>query len=301
MQINQSNLTKLYEGLRVIYMEAYQGGAPFWEKLAMRTTSTQATELYKWLGSIPGMKEFLGEANINNLASHGFQIVNKEFDNVVAIPQADVERDSYGVYNPLFSAMGLAARQHKDELLAEVMVNGFDEVCYTGKAFFAADHEPQKGGKKFSNKATKKFSQANFRTARTNIKSRLNAKGRAMNLGIDLMLVVSPKNEDAARETLLADRNANGATNTDKGTAKLEVWPQLAGLNEDAWFLLEAGMPVKPFIVQVEKDTSFAALTNPDSEHVMTKHEFLYGAYGRYNAGYGLPELAYGSDGSTAA
>lgn len=301
MQINQSNLTKLYEGLRVIFMEAYQGGTTKWEMLAMRTTSTQEKEIYKWLGAIPGMKEFLGEANINNLASHGFDIRNKEFDNVIAVPQADIERDSYGVYNPMFQAMGLAARQHRDELLAEIMVDGFSEACYTGKNFFAANHEPQKGGTKFSNKGTKKFSQANFQTARQNLKSRLNAKGRAMNLGVDLVLVVSPKYESEAREVLLADRIANGKTNVDKGTARLEVWPMLSGLNEDAWFLLEAGMPVKPFIVQIEKDTSFAALTNPDSEHVMLKHEFLYGAYGRYNAGYGLPELAYGSTGADAA
>lgn len=301
MQINQANLRKLFEGLRVIFAEAYQAGEPMWEKFAMRTSSTNETELYKWLGSIPGMKEFLGEANINNLASHGFQIINKEFDNIVTIPQADIERDSFGVYNPLVRSMGLAARQHKDELLAEAMVGGFDEKGYTGSNFFSNNQEPQKGKTRFSNKGTKKFSQANYRTARQNLKGRLNAQGRSMNLGTNLVLVVSPKNEDAARETLLADRNANGATNTDKGTATLEVWPQLSGLNEDAWFLLETGLPVKPFIVQIEKDTTFSSLTNPDSEHVMTRHEFLYGAYGRYNAGYGLPELAYGSDGSQAA
>jgi phage major head subunit gpT-like protein len=65
------------------------------------------------------------------------------------------------------------------------------------------------------------------------------------------------------------------------------------------WFLFDAGYPVKPFIFQVEKETALVALNQPGDDHVFKHHEFLYQAYGRYNAGYGLPELAYGSDGTT--
>ena len=46
---------------------------------------------------------------------------------------------------------------------------------------------------------------------------------------------------------------------------------------------------------------ALVTLTQPDSDHVFKKHEFLYQAYGRYNAGYGLPELAFGSTGVDAA
>jgi len=210
--------------------------------------------------------------------------------------------------------MGLAAKQHPDELVANLLINGFTSPCYTGKNFFDLNHEPQKGGSKFSNKGTKKLSVDNFTAARANIKGRLNAKGRPMNLGKKLLLIVSPANETLARQILQADFiqqtatnkagteniGAAAVTNVNKGTAELLVWPQLAA-NPDAWFLLETGFPIRSLIFQVNKEATLQALTQPGSDHVFKKHEFLYQAYGRYNAGYGLPELAYGSTGADPA
>lgn len=301
MQINQANLAALYKGYRTQFLEAYQGAKPIWPGLAMKTTSTAAEEIYHWLGAVPGMRKLIDEIQIRNLAAHKYTITNDEFESTIAVKQADIERDTYGIYNPLMQSLGLAAAQHPDELVAALLAEGFDNECYTGKNFFDTDHEPQKGKTKFSNVGTKKLSAANFQTARANIKGRLNAQGRAMNLGVDLLLIVSPKYEATARQIVVADRDPSGATNVNAGTARLLVWSQLAALNEDAWFLIETGYPVKPFIFQEEKAATLESLTSPDSDHVFKKHEFLYQAYGRYNAGYGLPELAYGSDGSQAA
>jgi phage major head subunit gpT-like protein len=314
MQINQSTLAALYKGYRVLYDEAYQAGATMWDQLAMRTASMSEEELYHWLGSIPGMTKLVGEIVIRNLAAHRMSIINDEFADVIAVREKDIDRDTYGIYNPLFSALGLAARQHPDELVANLLINGFASLCYTGKNFFDTNHEPQKGGTKFSNLGTKKLSAQNFSTARTAIKSVKNAQGRPMNLGQKLVLVVAPKNEDLGRSILQGDyiqaavknvagtENIGGAaiTNVQKGTASLMVWPQLSTA-EEAWFVLEVGRPIRPLIMQFEKEAKLISLTNPESDHVFKKHEYLYQAYGRYNAGYGLPELAWGSDGSTAA
>jgi phage major head subunit gpT-like protein len=279
----------------------------------MKTTSNAAEEIYHWLGSVPGMRRLIGEIAIQNLTAHNYSIRNDEFESTVAVKQADIERDAYGIYNPMFQAMGLAAAQHPDELVAGLLVNGFTTKDYTGKNFFDTSKKAEPDTKyPFTNKTTLKLSSGNFETARTNIKSRLNAKGRPMGLGRDLVLVVSPQNESLARTILQADfiqATAQGVTpssttplasvtNVNKGTARFVVWPQLAS-NPDMWFLFDAGYPVKPFIFQVEKETALVALNQAGDDHVFKHHEFLYQAYGRYNAGYGLPELAYGSDGTT--
>lgn len=300
MQINQATLAALFKGYRTQYLEAYQAGQPFWPRFAMRSPSSAAEEIYHWLGAVPGMRKLVDEIQIRNLSAHRYTIVNDEFESTAAVKEADIERDTFGVYNPLFAAMGMAAAQHPDELLGALMVAGFATECYTGKNFFDSNHEPKKGGTKFSNAGTKKLSAANYRIARANIKSRLNAEGRPMNLGRDLVLVVSPTYESTGREILQAEKIGNN-TNVDRGTAKLEVWPQLSAAGEHYWFLIETGYPVKPFIHQVEKEPTLASLTNMESDHVFKKHEYLYQAYGRYNAGYGLPELAYGSTGADAA
>ena len=286
MIITTANLRTLNRGFRTLFLDAYQGGAPMVGKLAMRTTSSSKEEFYGWLGAVPGMRELIGEVHIRNIVDHNFSIANKEFESTIGVKRAEIERDRFGIYNPLFQAMGIAARQHPDELLADKMIAGFTELSYTGTAFFGANHAP-KGAKKtkFSNKGTKKLSAANFRTAKQNIKSRLNAEGRPMNLGIDLVLIVSPTYEDTAREILLADRNANGATNTDKGTAKLEVWPQLAA-NEHAWFLFEMGYPVKPFIHQVRSRPIVRSFDRSDNESAVMHNRFVFAVDGDDGGSY---------------
>lgn len=311
MQINQASLAALYKGYRVQFLDAIQGAKPMWSDIAMKTMSNAAEEIYHWLGSVPGMRKLIGEIAVQNLQAHNYSIKNDEFEMTLAVKQADVERDTYGIYNPLFQSMGLAAAQHPDELVGNLLINGFTTLDYTGKNFFdtAKKSEPD-SAITFTNKTTLKLNDVNFVAARTSIKSRLNAKGRPMGLGRDLVLVVSPKNEQLARTILQADfvqqaatgatSAVGGVTNINKGTARFVVWPQLAVASaDDYWFLFDAGYPVKPFIFQEEKPVSLQSLTNANDDHVFKKHEFLYQAYGRYNAGYGLPELAWGSNGTT--
>lgn len=301
MQINQTNLEALAKGYRTLFMQEYQGTTQgLVERLCMMTTSQSAEELYKWLGAVPGMKEFLGEADIENLSSHGFAIANKTFHDTVGVPREDIERDRYGIYNPMFQSMGEAARQHPEQLLAAAMVAGFTAKCYTGKNFFDTNHEPVTGGTKFTNKGTKKISATNFRAARAALKAVRNSKGRPVGNGRDLVLIVSPDYEATAREILVADTISTGGSNVDKGTAKLEVWAELAS-NPHMWFLLEQGRNVKPFIKQTEKATEFNSATDPKTTNVMLTQQFIYQAYGRYNVSYGLPELAWGSTGADAA
>lgn len=310
MQINQGNLHNLFKTFNVLYNEALQGATPMYGDIALQTTSTGNSEEYHWLGAVPGMKKFLGDTVLRNLSAHGYTIKNEEWDDTVVIPRKDIENDKYGVYSPLFSALGLAAAQHPDELVANLLLAGFTTLCYTGKNFFDSNHEPEKGKLKFTNKMTAKLSAAGYRQARANLIGRRNAEGRSMGLGRKLKLVVSPENEATARQILIADmaiQAGSGAsaasvasvTNVDKGTAELMVWPYLAGQN--AWFLLEVGMPVRPVIFQTNLKPVLTPVTDPQSDTVALKKKFLFQAYGRYNAGFGLPEFAIGSDGSTDA
>ena len=63
-----------------------------------------------------------------------------------------------------------------------------------------------------------------------------------------------------------------------------------------AWFLMDLSRNfMKPLIFQERKKPEFVALTRADSDHVFLNKEFLYGADGRYVAGFGFHQLAYGS------
>jgi phage major head subunit gpT-like protein len=302
MIITSTSIQAVNKNVRTLFWESYHGGStPLVDTFAMRATSTAAENIYSWLGAIPGLKELIGEFAIQNLLEHAYSIRNKEFGVIIGVKRADIERDNLGIYTPRFQALGQAAREHPDELLFAVMAAGFTQLCYTGKRFFDTNHEPKPGGVKFSNLGTKKLSAANFEVARQNILGRLNYEGRPMNLGRDLVLVVSPKWDKTARDIVLADNLANGGTNTLKGTARLVTTARLAGASEDMWFLFDLGQPVKPFINQEEVPTEFTNQDQLTDDAVFEKSEFRYKAYRRGNVGYGMPELAYGSTGADAA
>ncbi len=311
MQINQSTLAALYKGYRTLFFAALHSADPKWSMFAMKTPSAAASEIYHWLGAVPGMRKLLGEVVIKNLVASNYTITNDEYEDTIAVKQADIERDTYGIYNPLFQAMGQAAAEHPDELLATLLIAGFTATDYTGDTFFADVHKHRVGSalNTFDNKMTEKFSANGYIAARKKMRSILNEEGRPMNLGRKLLLIVSPTYESTALQVLNAELvgqlNADGSaiaavSNVQKGTAELLVWSRLAA-DEHKWFLMDVGQPVKPVIFQEEKAVALTSLTAPDADHVLKKHEFLYQGYGRYSVGYGLPQLIVGSTGADAA
>lgn len=301
MDINQTTLSNVFTGFKAIFVKAFQGSDPVYTKIAMKTTSSSAKETYGWLGAVPGMKKLVGEVVIENLSTADFTITNEEFESTVGVKRAELERDNEGIYTPLMQSLGMAAAQHPDELVGALASGGFTSKDYTGKNFYDTDkkHEPSNSkSKKFSNKSTKELTSASFAAGKASIKGLKNAQGRSMKLGRNLMLVVPPALEDKAREILLAERNANGSTNIQKGTAELMVYSDLE--TDTEWHLIECGQPVKAFIYQEEVKAKLGKQDSDNSDHVFTKKEYLYQVYSRGNAGYGLPQLAYGSTGTDA-
>jgi phage major head subunit gpT-like protein len=140
-----------------------------------------------------------------------------------------------------------------------------------------------------------KLSTDSYEAARTAIMSVTGDKGKSLNLVPDL-LVVAPANEKMARLILKADQ-IEGTTNVYKDTAELLVATELAD-KPDAWFLLCTNKFLKPFIFQKRKPVELTALTRNNDENVFMRDEFVWGADGRSNAGYGFWQMAYGSDGT---
>lgn len=298
--ITSARLQAVTAGFQTIFNKALQENPALWMKFAMKTTSNSAEEIYGWLANNFGMKELIGEIEIEGLKAEDYKLANKEFHDTKAIKQADLERDNEGIYAPLFQMMGMGANRAYDILAAKRLMEGFTNPCYTGKAFFATNHPTGQKGVTFSNKGTKKLSAANFSEAKAAIKSVKAANGDPWGFGLNLQLQVSPKWEDTAKHILKDSLTTGGESNVHKDSAELLVNPYLAAA-EDNWFLMEVGWPVKPILIQEEKPIAIASANQPTDSYVILNHQFLFQAYGRYNAGYGLPQMAWGSTGADAA
>lgn len=61
------------------------------------------------------------------------------------------------------------------------------------------------------------------------------------------------------------------------------------------WALLDLSRPLKPLIFQQRKAPAFQSFTSMNDWHTFNRRKFVYGVDSRDNVGYGLWQLAYGS------
>lgn len=294
MIINPQNLRGIYTAFNTLFTQAFDGQKPTYEKIATVVPSTTESETYAWLGDIPGMREWVGDREIQNLTGSDYTIKNKDFELTVGVDRNAIEDDKIGLYRPSIQMLGESAAMHPDELVYELLASGFTALCYDGKAFFAADHVV--GENAVSNKLTDKLTPEAYKTARAMMMNFKNSKDRSLGLVPDL-LVVPPALEAAARDILVADF-VNGTKNTMQGTADIHVEPRLK--SDSAWFLLCTKRPIKPLIYQQRKKAKFVSKTAETDDNVFMSKKFLYGADSRGNAGFAFWQMAIGSDGSKA-
>lgn len=294
MIINPQNLRGIYTTFNTLFNQAFEGQKPTYEKIATVVPSTTESETYAWLGDIPGMREWIGDREIQNLTGSDYTIRNRDFELTVGVSRNAIEDDKLGLYRPSIQMLGESAAMHPDELVYELLSSGFKEKCYDGKPFFSTDHKV--GKETVSNKLTDALSLESYVTARAMVRSFRNSKGRSLGLVPDL-LVVPPALEGKAREILVAEF-INGTKNTMQGTAELHVESRLS--SDTAWFLLCTGRPLRPLIYQQRKKAKFVSKTAETDDNVFMRREFLYGADSRGNAGFGFWQMAVGSDGTKA-
>jgi phage major head subunit gpT-like protein len=305
MIVNKAALVGIEKSFKKIFTDALHGSVDQaqWPKFATKFTTSAGEVDYGWMAAIPGMAELKGSADITGVELVNWVLRNKEYARTLALKEADIERDQLGVYSERLRLLADAGARHPDELLAALMLAGFATKDYTGKNFFDTSKKHSTGGKaSFDNKLTDELATSSFEEARQMLRTmkvvHSDNTETQLNLGRDMVLVVSPANESVARQILQAERDSAGATNVNRGTARLEVWGYLG--DSANWFLLDAGYPVKPFAFQEEKPVSIAGCTDPEDSYVLLNHEYLYQAYGRYTVGYFLPQLCIGSTGADA-
>lgn len=61
------------------------------------------------------------------------------------------------------------------------------------------------------------------------------------------------------------------------------------------WFILDTSRVIRPIILQRRRNYQFVSMDQERDENVFMRKEYVYGADGRLNAGFGLWQLAYAS------
>lgn len=302
MLVNKSSIQAAFVALKTLFNNAFAAAPSTWDKIAMKVPSSTGSNLYAWLSAFPKMRRWVGEKHVKNLQAYSYSVVNEDWEATVAVNRNHIEDDQLGIYQPQAQMAGFSAKQLPDEIVYELVNNGFTALCYDGQYFFDVDH-PVAGGS-VSNLGTKALSaatlaaaQASYGAARTAMRRFKDEDGRPINIS-PTVLLVPPALEDTARALLTVDRLEDGKPNPYKGTAELVVESRLT--SDTAWFLLDTSKPVRPFIYQERKAPVFVQQTDPEADDVFSRKEYKFGAEARAAGGYGFWQMAYGSTGTVA-
>lgn len=300
MLVNKATLTAVFINLKTTFNKAFDAAPSTWQKIAMRIPSTSSQNDYSWLSNFPKMREWVGDKVLKAFTAFSYTIVNKDWEATVEVDRNHIEDDELGIYAPQAQMAGFSAKQLPDEIVFDLVNNGFTNTCYDGKAFFATSHKV--GTSTVSNKGTAVLScettalaKAGYGAARTAMKKFKDDEGRPLNINPSVLLV-GPALEDTARALLTNDKLEDDKPNPYKGTAELVVDSRIT--SDTAWFLLDVSKPVKPFIYQERKKATFVQQTAPDTDNVFLRKKYRYGAESRANGGYGFWQTAYGSTGA---
>lgn len=140
MLINRASLAAAFTGFKTVFNQGLGQAESQYQRVAMTVPSSTSQEVYAWLGKTTRFREWLGDRVIQNLGTHDFTIKNKSFENTIGVDRDHLEDDTLGIYNPLFTQLGMDAATHPDELVFALLAAGFTGVGYDGQFFFDTDH-----------------------------------------------------------------------------------------------------------------------------------------------------------------
>lgn len=140
MIVNAASLRDLFTGFNTSFNKGFGRAPSHWEKVAMKITSTSASENYSWLTDFPGIREWIGDRVVNDLSAARYIIENRDFELTVAVKRNNIEDDKYGIYAKPFENMGFETAMHPDDLVFSLLKKGGSTVCYDNNYFFDTDH-----------------------------------------------------------------------------------------------------------------------------------------------------------------
>lgn len=299
--ITRSDLGALLEaGLRAEFQLSYNRALQntIYQQIASVIQTQLPTQKYAWLGGLPKMREFTDERVLRQMNRYDYAISDKTWEATVAVERRALEDDQLDAIRLRIQDLGAEAARHKDELVIGQLLAGFTTTGPDGQYFFDTDHG--ESGSPQSNATNAPLDADSLASAISEMMLFTDDSGAPLGVQPDT-LVVGPKLRWRAMELLnstvvVSNQAVPSYQNVLQGALKLVVTPYITGYQ---WFVLDTSRPIRAIILQERADVpvEFAALDNANSsESAFMRDVLLYGVRARYGVGYGLWQLAYGSN-----
>ncbi len=138
--IRGGDITRMGVGFQTKFKGALANATSLYPKIATPVTSTTRLEEYGWLSDLPSIREWIGDRKIREASANVYRVPNKDWEGTLGVDRNDVMDDNLGLYGTKIDMLAEAAGRHKDELLFQMLGDGFASDCYDGQYFFDTDH-----------------------------------------------------------------------------------------------------------------------------------------------------------------
>ena len=295
--INTGLLTK---GLRSEFFDRFSAATTYHQDLCTRIQSNSDSETYKWLGSIPRMREWGTGRVARGIRSESYSVENLKYEATLEVDRDEISDDKTGQIRVRIGELADRAATHKDYLISQLLINGETAGfnSYDGVSFFNDSHVSGSSGaqdNKLTSPATgpddpttSEFKDA-LKSAIAALMAYKDDQGGPMSISAAGLACVVPT---TMYLTALEAVNATIISNTSNvlaGAARIIGFPWLT--DKSKWYLLKTDGVIRPFIFQDREPVELTALTE-DSDEGFRREKFLYGVRSRYRIAYGYWQYA---------
>ncbi len=290
--INTGLLTK---GLRSEFFDRFEATNTFWQELTTRIASNSDSETYRWLGSVPQMREWGTGRVARGLRTESYSVENLKYESTIEVDRDEISDDQTGQIRIRIGELAQRAATHKDFLISQLLINGESSgfESYDGVPFFNDNHVSGGSGAQDNllqstavdpdNPTTEEFKTA-LKIAMAAMMAFKDDQGDPMSITSSGLVCVVPVPMyltaiEAINATVIGD-----TTNVLAGVARIIALPWLTDASK--WYLLKTDGIVRPFIFQDREPVEFTALTEVSDEG-FRREKFLYGVRARYRMTFG--------------
>lgn len=302
--ITSDLLAALYTNFRSLWETQFlaaQNSDNLKKLIAMEVPSSTLIETYAWFGTVPKMREWIGERQLSGLSNVNYSITNKDWESTLEVERNAIEDDRLGIITPRISQLALEGVRTQEELVVTTLEGGSAALAYDGQFFFDTDHvtpgatyQTNQSNKLTGSGVTLAALLVDYAAAVAAMRNFKDDQGRPMNLR-PTHVVAPPALEGVFKQMLNSETMPTPAVaaagNPWFHNTALEINGYLTDAND--WYLLSLDQPVKPIVFQMRRPVQFNALDNPNvNEAAFMRKMYLYGIDGRWNAGYGFWQMA---------
>jgi len=295
--INTGLLTK---GLRSEFFNRFDGANTHFGDLATRIASNSDSETYRWLGSVPRMREWGTGRVAKGVGTESYSVENLKYESTLEVDRDEIADDKTGQIRIRVAELADRAATHKDFLIAQLLINGETAGfnSYDNVTFFNDAHLSGSSGAQDNNLTSDAMSpdaptvdefKLGLKTAIGSMMGFKDDQGEPMSISTSGLVCVVPTTMYLTALEAVNATIVSSTSNILAGAARVIALPWLTDLSK--WYLLKTDGVIRPFIFQDREAIEFNALTE-DSDEGFRREKFLYGVRARYSIAYGYWQFA---------